>query len=68
MDYVVPGWKGLHVAQRFVPLFVPSLGEDRKKNAFPNIADWRSLVTELVFPLETSKYEAQILLFMQTQT
>lgn len=33
----------------------PSLGENRKKNAFQNTADCRSLVAKLVFPLETSK-------------
>lgn len=49
------GEKALCVVQRFAALFVPFLG-DRKKDAFPNIADWRSSVTELVFPLKISKH------------
>lgn len=44
------------MVQRFAALFVLSLGGDGNKNAFPNPADWGSSVTELVFPLETTKY------------
>jgi len=50
------GEKALFVVQRFSALVVPYLGEDRKNNTFPNTADWRSSITESVFPLETSKY------------
>jgi len=52
--------------KREVPL-LSSLGGDRSKNASPNAAVWSSLVTELVFPPETTKYKTQLLLFMQIQ-
>lgn len=37
------GGKALCVVQRFAAIFVPSLGGDRKKNAFPNTADLEKL-------------------------
>lgn len=46
---------GPSVLFSFATFFAPSLRKDRKKNAFPNTADQSSLVTKLVFPLETSK-------------